>query len=134
MEPEHVWQAILNWQAKQADAGSIRIVHAISGRIIEIRWYENKMWMRDNQGENIKWRRIYQGELIAIGIVISPQELSEFLAGHVPSGFQSRNSDQWVIHRNHSHVRVLWKPRMQRLSFSDLKHGRKATLMILKNN
>jgi len=133
IEPEHVWQAMLNWQAKQADTGTMRVVHAASGRIVEIRWHDNEIWIRDNQSKSLKARRIGQKALTAIGIVISPQELSEFLGGHVPSGFQSTGSDKWMTQRNHSHVRVMWNPQTKHLVFSDIRHGRKATLIILKN-
>lgn len=131
MEPEHVWQAMLDWQSKQSGAGKIRIVHAASSRIVELRWHQDDIWLRDNQSKNLKWRHINKDELATTGIVISPRELSEFLGGHVPSGFQSKGSNNWIIHRNNSHIRVTWKPQTKRLVFSDIKHGRKATLVIL---
>ena len=134
MEPKHVWQAMLNWQAKQPSGGKIRIVHAISGRIVELVWQHNEMWLRDNQAESPKWRLISKEELAPHGIVISPQELSEFLSGRIPSGFQSKGPNRWIINRNNSHVRVEWDAQKRRLIFSDIKHGRKATLIILDSH
>jgi len=134
MEPKHVWQAMLNWQSKQPDEGKIRIVHAASGRIVELLWKHDEMWLRDNQAESPKWRRIGREELVAHGIVISPQELSEFLGGHVPSGFQPKGPNKWIINRNNSHVRVEWNTQKKRLILSDIRHGRKATLIILNQH
>jgi len=133
MEPEHVWQAMLNWQSEQPDKGKIRIVHAVSGRIVEFRWQHDEMWLRDNQADSPKWRPTSSKELAANGIVITPRELSGFLGGHVPSGFQSRSLNLWIIQRNNSHVRVEWNAQKKRLIFSDIKHGRKATLIILNS-
>jgi len=134
MEPKHVWQAMMDWQAKQPTEGKIRIVHAVSGRIVEFFWQHDEMWLRDNQAESPKWRLISKEELASRGIVISPQELSEFLGGHVPSGFQPKGSNRWIINRNKSHIRVEWNAQKQRLIFSDIKHGRKATLFILSQH
>jgi len=133
MEPKHVWQAMLDWQSGQSGKGKIRIVHAASGRIIEIFWQHNKMWLRDNQAESPKWRLIGREELVAHGIIISPQELSEFLGGRIPSGFQPKGPNRWIINRNNSHTRVKWNAQKKRLIFSDISHGRKATLIILKS-
>ena len=133
MEPKHVWQAILDWQSKQPDEGKIRIVHAVSGRIVELLWKHDEMWLRDNQTQSLKWHPVNKDELATNGIVISPQELSKFLGGDIPSGFQSKGSNKWIIHRNNNHVRVEWNAQKKRLIFSDIKHGRKTTLIILKS-
>ncbi len=131
MEPNHIWQAMLYWQAKQPDEGEIRIVHAMSGRIVELTWQHDRMWLRDNQARNPKWRRISKKELVSRGLLISPRELSEFLSGRVPSGFQPKGSDRWIVRRSNRHVRVEWNAQKKRLVFSDIQHGRKATLVIL---
>jgi len=133
MQPNHVWQAILDWQSEQPGEGKIRVVHAVSSRIVELRWQHNGMWLRDNQAKNPTWRSIKKEELVSHGIVISPQELSEFLAGHVPSGFQPKGVNRWVINRNNSNIRVEWNIQKKRLVFSDIKHGRKTTLIILNS-
>jgi len=133
MQPKRVWQAMIDWQAKQPDEGKIRIVHAVSSRIVEFRWQHNEIWLRDNQAASLKWRLISKEELADNGIVITPQELSEFLAGHIPAGFQPKGSNRWMINRNNNHVRVEWNAQKKRLIFSDIKHGRKATLIILKS-
>ncbi len=131
MEPDHVWQAMMDWNARWPDEGKIRIVHAVNGRIVELRWQHNEMRVRDNQAKKPDWRSISKEELASHGIVISPRELSEFLGGHVPPGFLPKGSNRWIVSRNNSHVRVEWNARKKRLVFSDLKHGRKATLIIL---
>lgn len=133
MQPNHVWQAMLDWQSEQPGEGKIRVVHAMSGRIVELRWQHNEMRLRDNQAKSSAWRSIRKEELVSHGIVISPQELSEFLGGHIPSGFQPKGMNRWVINRNNSHIRVEWNIQNKRLIFSDIKHGRKTTLIILNS-
>ena len=133
VDPKHVWQAMMDWQSEQPGEGSIRIVHAVIGRIVELRWRHDKMWLRDNQTESPKWRPVSKEELASRGMVISPQELSEFLGGHVPPGFQPKGPNRWTIHRNNSHIRVEWNAQKKRLIFSDISHGRKATMIILKS-
>ncbi|MDQ6960438.1 MAG: hypothetical protein Q9M27_05350 [Mariprofundaceae bacterium] len=134
MEPKHIWQAIVNWQSERPDEGKMRIVHAVSGRIVEFSWQHDEMWLRDNQVESPKWRLVSKEELASRGMVISPRELSEFLGGHVPPGFQPKGLNRWTIHRNNSHVRVEWNAQKKRLIFSDIRHGRKATMFILKSS
>lgn len=131
MEPKHVWQAMMDWQSEQSGKGKIRIVHAVSGRIVEFLWRHDEMWLRDNQAGSPKWRLTSKEELASHGMVISPQELSEFLGGHVPSGFHAQGLNRWTIQRKRSHVRVEWNAQKKRLIFSDIRHGRKATLIIL---
>jgi len=132
--PDHVWQAIMDWQSMYPGKGKIRIVHAVSGRIVELRWRGNEMWLRDNQDRQPVWRRIRMAKLISKGIVISPQELTVLLRGRVPPDFQTRRSHRWVIKRGGSLIRVEWNVRKKRLIFSDIKHGRKAVMVILKGS
>ncbi len=134
MEPKHIWQAMMDWQSEQADEGEIRIVHALSGRIVQFRWRHDKMWLRDNQAGSPRWRPISKKGLASHGIIISPRELSEFLGGHVPSGFQPTGLNRWSTHRNNSHVRVEWNAQKKRLIFSDISHGRKVIIIILKSS
>jgi len=91
------------------------------------------MWLRDNQARSPAWRVLSQEELASHGIVISPRELSGFLTGHVPPGFKTKGANRWFIHRNNSNIRVEWNAQKKRLIFSDIKHGRKATMIILKS-
>jgi len=89
------------------------------------------MRLRDNQSDNPDWHSITNEDLTARGIVISPQELSEFLGGHVPSGFQSKGVNRWVIRRQNSNIRVQWDAKKRRMSFSDIRHGRNANIFIV---
>jgi len=114
--------------------GKIRIAHAMSGRIVELRWQHDAMWLRDNQAKNPAWRPIRKGELVSHGIVISPQELSGFLGSHIPSGFQPKGTNRWISNRNNNYVRVEWNTQRQRLIISDIKHGHKAILIILESH
>ncbi len=133
-EPDHAWQAMMDWRSVQSSTGWIRLVHTVGGRIIELRWQGHTMWLRDNQAKSSDWRRIDQQELSSHGIVITPVELSTFLGGRMPAGFQATAPNRWSIHRNHSRIRVQWNRERRRLTFSDMKHARKAVILILDAN
>ncbi len=133
VEPEHIWQAMMDWQSVQAGEGKIRIVHALSGLVVELRWQHDKMWLRDNQTGNARWHLIARKKLVSYGIIISPRELSGFLGGHVPSGFQLEGPNRWTAHRDGNRIRVEWNAQNKHLTFGDLSHGRKMTIIILKS-
>ncbi len=134
MGPKRVWQAMMDWQSGRSGEGRMRIVQPVIGRIVEFRWRHDEMWLRNNQIGSPQWHPVSKEELASHGMVISLWELSEFLGGHVPPGFQQEGPNRWSIHRNNSRVRVEWNAQKKRLIFSDISHGRKATMIILKSS
>ena len=127
MEPTRRWQVMLDWRA-EGDAGRARLVHAASNSVLELRWQRDDIMLRDNRTPT--WRRIRQSELARHGIVISPYALSRFLAGRQPPGFTRKQENVWESRRKDALIRVVWKPAARRLSISDIRHGRRATLLI----
>ncbi|MDQ6979762.1 MAG: hypothetical protein Q9M09_06220, partial [Mariprofundaceae bacterium] len=48
MQPNHRWQVMMDWQGN-AHAGTARLTHAASGRVLLIRWQGKQTKMLDNQ-------------------------------------------------------------------------------------
>ncbi|MDX8392629.1 MAG: hypothetical protein R8K53_08720, partial [Mariprofundaceae bacterium] len=131
IEPKRRWQVMLDWQAQQTH-GRARLVHAASGNIVELRWRKDDIRLRDNRSPN--WRKINMQQLAEHGIVISPYTLSRFLAGQIPSGFHRKNAITWESKRDDALIRVVWHADGRRLIISDIRHGRRATLLITDTN
>lgn len=130
IEPTRRWQVILDWQAESGTSGRARLTHAASGTVVELRWQRDNIQLRDNKMP--AWRKVSLAELSEHGIVLSPYALSRFLAGHVPSGFRQTSRDNWESRRDGKLLRVQWFPEARRLVLTDIKHGRKATLIVLR--
>jgi len=86
------------------------------------------MEIRDNQQP--AWRPVEQAQLAEHGIVIPPQELAAILLGHMPAHFRQRTSNSWESNNGGKLIRLQWKQPSHKLTMSDIKHGRKATLII----
>lgn len=125
------WQAMLDWHAAKAETGWMRITHAASSRIVELRWQGPKVWLRDNQAPSPSWRRLKAGELAEHGIPLQPSELATFLLGGQPHGFTKTAKESWTGTRGKARITVRW--RGNRLSVTDATHGRRATLIILRD-
>ncbi|MDX8406175.1 MAG: lipoprotein insertase outer membrane protein LolB [Mariprofundus sp.] len=126
IEPSRRWQVQIDWNAPTADQGRLRLTHAASNTIIEFRWQGVSMRVRDNHNSN--WRAISADQLAEHGIVLPPQQLARILKGKMPATFQQTGPGQWQSN-DHS-VRLHWHNDSQRLVMTDIKHGRKATLII----
>jgi len=129
IEPTRRWQVMLHWQADLASAGHARLTHAASGTVLELRWQRNDIQLRDSNAPD--WRKVSMQQLAEHGIVVSPYVLSRFLAGRIPAGFRQSGPNAWERRQSGGIVRIHWFPQTQRLELSDIRHGRRATLMII---
>ena len=129
IEPKRRWQVMLDWQAETPVNGHARLTHAASNTIIEMRWANNDIQLRDSNTP--EWRKASMEQLAEQGIVISPYILSKFLAGQIPPGFRETGPNTWERKHGGELLRVVWQAEAQRLEFSDIRHGRRATLMII---
>lgn len=132
IEPARRWQVMLDWQADSPANGQARLVHAASNMVVELRWQQNNIQLRDNQSP--QWRKVEEAELAEHGIVVSPYILSQFLAGRTPPGFRSKQANHWESNKGGDLVRVVWNGETKRLMLSDIRHGRRATLIILSGD
>lgn len=124
------WQAMLDWHAVKANEGRMRITHAATSRVVELRWQGKRIWLRDNQAASPVWRRVAPGELAEHGIPVQPTELAALLLGENPPGFRKTGSETWQARRGKARILATW--RGNRLTITDTTHGRRATLIILR--
>ncbi|MDQ6993355.1 MAG: hypothetical protein Q9M31_07750 [Mariprofundus sp.] len=129
IEPKRRWQVLIDWNAPTAAQGDLRLTHAASNTIIELHWQGEKMRIRDNL-HNKSWQPITTSQLAEQGIVIHPRLLARFFLGDIPPTFQPKGVNQWQRKRNGTIVRLNWHSDSQRLTISDIKHGRLATLIL----
>lgn len=129
VDQARAWQAMLDWQADTPETGRLRITHAASGMIVELRWQDAVIRLRDNR--NPEWRRVTMRELTARGILLHPRELAALLLARPPAIFQRRDDRTWLLERHGSRIRIHWDSQRNRLELTDLSHGRRAILIIL---
>jgi len=132
MEPARRWQVSLMWRAIRPEQGWLRITHAATGTVVELRWDEYGMTIHDNK--HPLWRNIGMNELSAQGIVIPPQQLAAILLGKMPAQFKftgKRTGQQsWKSQQSGQIIKLRWQPEVRKLSITDMKHGRQAILVI----
>lgn len=128
IEPTKRWQVLLKWQADRPELGWLRITHAVTGTVVELRWQGEAMQIRDNREPD--WRQIGLEQLSKHGIVIPPQALAAILLGHMPARFKQKDEQTWESRESGSLIRLRWQPQARKLTMTDMIHGRKATLII----
>ena len=128
IEPKHRWQVMLQWHADSADKGEARLTHAATGTVIELRWSDSHMQVRST--ESRIWKPIDPAQLGSKGIVIPPQQLAAILQGEMPAHFIPMKQGLWESRDSGSPIRLQWTESLQKLTMTDIKHGRRATLLI----
>jgi len=127
IEPTKRWQVLLTWRASTPDHGWLRITHAATNTVIELRWQGGTMELRDNRQP--AWHPVGRARLSEHGIVIAPQELAAILLGQMPAHFHKISDNRWESSSG-APIRLQWMQQSHKLIMSDIKHGRKATLII----
>lgn len=128
IEPERRWQVLLKWQTETAEQGKVRLTHAATNRVVELQWQHEHIQARDN--EHPDWQIIDQQKLTELGIVLPPRQLASILLGNIPAHFKRKNDNTWESRQTGYLIRLHWQANRQKLSMTDLKHGRQATLFI----
>ncbi|RMG90889.1 MAG: hypothetical protein D6703_06680 [Zetaproteobacteria bacterium] len=126
--PGKRWQVMLDWFAERPERGSLRLVHGASGRIIEVRWEQPKVYLRDSSAPH--WQTVGLAELERQGILLPPWELASILLGHMPDDFHAQAHLQWDARRKGALLRIQWEPERGRLSLTDITHGRSIILFL----
>jgi len=128
IEPKRRWQVLLKWQAETAEQGKVRLTHAATNKVVELQWQDKQIQVRDN--EHPDWQIIGQQKLTELGIVLPLQQLANILLGNIPAHFKHKNNNTWESRQTGSLIRLHWQANRQKLSMTDLKHGRQATLFV----
>lgn len=128
IEPKHRWQVSVQWRMENSKSGDIRLTHAATGTVVELHWSETDIKVRSSQTK--EWKLITMNELHRQGIVVPPQQLASILLGRMPSHYAEIESNLWESRDEGSPIRLQWTPSLQKLTMTDIKHGRMATLII----
>ncbi|WP_176958272.1 hypothetical protein [Mariprofundus sp. KV] len=128
IEPKRRWQVMLQWRADSPDRGDVRLTHAATGTVIELRWFANQMQLRSTASR--MWEPVDSTQLGSQGIVIPPQQLASILLGQMPSHFIHKKEGLWESRASGSPIRLQWTASMHKLTMTDIKHGRRATMLI----
>jgi len=128
IQPSKRWQVAIDWQAQEPKHGQLRLSHAATATVIDFRWSDNDMEIRDNKFPY--WRPIQQDELTTYGLVIPPQQLASILLNHIPQHYIEKKPGTWESKDSGSLIRIHWQADLKKLTISDIQHGRVAKLII----
>jgi len=128
IDPSRRWQVSVDWQADKAESGKLRLSHAFSSTVVDFRWTDAYMEIRDSKFPY--WRHIEQQELTEHGIMLPPIQLASILLGNIPSHFHEKKQNTWESMDSGDLIRLHWQAESRKLTISDLKHGRIAKLII----
>lgn len=62
--------------------GLMRFSHALSARVIEVRWQDKTMFFRDNQASEQQWQGLSNAQLDSLGLLLRPAEWIELIQTH----------------------------------------------------
>ncbi len=127
-DPSRRWQVSIDWQATQVHTGKLRLTHALSGTVVDFRWADNRMQVRDDKAPY--WRSIQQHELTELGIVLPPTQLASILLNQTPEHFHQIKTDTWESMDSGSPIRLRWQKKLHTLTINDVKQHRTARLII----
>jgi len=127
--PKHRFQVQIQWQA-DLQQGHARLTHPASGRVVELRWQNKLLSMRDNQLNGQQWQTMTLEQLYDMGIVLPPWVLANILHRQIPKNLHSQGNNRWKGVLNHSVIQLHWQNNGHRLTMTDITHGRKAILRI----
>jgi len=131
IEPQRRLQVAVQWDAERAGEGFVRLSDALTATVVELRWQNARIELRDNRAP--QWRAVAAEQLAAHGIVLAPQELAALLLGQLPAdlrwqrgGWERRLTDEY----GERLLRIEWDAQLQRLTLRDAQKGRMAILTI----
>ena len=133
MQPRRRWQVSLQWASSNPEQGWLRLTHAASNSVVELRWQDQEMQLRSNT--HTAWQAISEQQLAEQGIVLPPQQLAALFLGRIPEHFvqkpaEGQNEIIWETLGMKPFIRLQWRASSQRLSMTDMTHGRRAILII----
>ena len=123
-------QLWMQWHATM-DAGTVRLTHAASGRVLDVRWQANQQsqWieMRDNQ-EQTQWTRISMQAWRTMGVVLAPWTLAALLHHQPPKFLQAQDAEHWQGRVQQRLIRIHWQRDAGILTMRDMSAGNTAIL------
>jgi len=128
LTPSRRWQVSIQWQSEDARRGQLRLLHPSTGFVLEARWQQPKVEFRDSKFP--QWRNVSISEMQQQGILLPPWEMAAILQGRIPASLHAIGNDRWQGHVDNSLLRLQWQAEQQRLTLTDITHGRRIILVI----
>jgi len=128
MDPKHRFQVELDWQANETK-GTLRLTHALSGRMVFVQWQGKKMFWHDNNSD-LSWSLLSEEELKDMGVIFPPWTLAKVFLGQYPSSMQSQNKQLWKGTWDEKNLQIKWSNNYRRVELTDFKRGQKAIVIM----
>ncbi len=128
MTPSRRWQVSIQWQTEDARRGYLRLLHPSTGFVLEARWKRPQVELRDSKYP--QWRNVSIAEMQQQGILLPPWEMAAILQGDIPASFHVIGAGRWQRHVDDTLLRLQWQAGQQRLTLTDITHGRRIILVI----
>ncbi len=128
MAPKHRFQVEIDWQANE-EKGQLRLTHALSGRVVFVRWQGHRMFWLDNH-EQLSWQPLSAQALKDMGIILPPWQLAKIFLGQMPDSMHSKDKRKWEGAWLGTPMQIKWSSNYKRLELIDYKHGQRAVVMI----
>ncbi|MDQ6978850.1 MAG: hypothetical protein Q9M09_01590, partial [Mariprofundaceae bacterium] len=128
-QPNHRWQVMMDWQGN-AHAGTARLTHAASGRVLLIRWQGKQTKMLDNQETPARWKRVTAAQLAARGMMIAPTHIAAILNNQIPQQFHYQGHNSWRGSGAWQGIRLTWQAPRHVLTLRDIAHGREVRIIL----
>ncbi len=129
IEPTRRWQVLVDWDGTP-EKGVVRLTHAASNRIVKVAWNGETMQILDNADRSHHWKVVNKQMLFDQGIILPPTQLARILSGYMPEGMTEKRVGEWEGRLDDSFLRIKWIENQQRLTLTDMTHGRTAILII----
>ncbi len=128
LDPKHRFQVELDWLANE-EKGMLRLTHALSGRVVFVRWQGKEMFLRDND-IRLNWQILPESELKKMGVLLPPWQLARIFLGQYPDTMITKNHLEWKGEWNHHKLKVKWSNHYKRVEVTDYKRGSRAVVII----
>ncbi|MDQ7005018.1 MAG: hypothetical protein Q9N67_08950 [Ghiorsea sp.] len=127
-DQKHRFQVELDWLANE-EKGMLRLTHALSGRVVFVRWQGQDMYWRDND-KMLNWQGMSVAQLHDMGVLLPPWTLAHIFLGKYPDTMQSKDERMWKGTWDGYKLQVKWGSDYKRVEITDFKRGRKAIVII----
>ena len=126
--PARRWQVSIQWQTEDVRHGQLRLLYPATGFVLEARWQQPQLELRDSKYP--QWRRVSVEEIRQQGVLLPPWEMAAILQGKIPSALHRHGANRWQGHIDGALLRLQWQAESQRLTLTDITHGRRIILVI----
>jgi len=128
LDPKHRFQVELDWQSNE-DKGTLRLTHALSGRMVFLQWQDKRMFWHDNNS-TLNWSSMSEEKLKDMGVILPPWTLAKVFMGQYPSSMKTKDHQLWKGTWGDNALQIKWSNHYHRVELTDFNRGQKAIVII----